>query len=155
VTSWNELDWVDNDACSVARATEIVGDRWSVLVLREAFLGVRRFEVMQRHLGIARNVLTDRLNRLVDNGILVRVPYSERPPRSEYRLTEAGVDLWPVVMTFMQWGMAHLPPKPRPIIVEHKGCGEASTYSLHCDHCGEKVTARDARAVVDVTARAG
>src|SRR5688572_1695741 len=109
MATWSDIEWVDNDLCSVARTLEIVGDRWSVLVLREAFLGVRRFEVMQRHLGIARNVLTDRLNRLVDAGILVRVQYQERPPRSEYRLTEAGIDLWPTIVALLQWGNKHLP----------------------------------------------
>ena len=152
--TWEDVDWVDNDACSVARTLAIVGDRWSVLVLREVFLGVRRFEVMQRHLGIARNILTDRLNRLVDAGVLMRVPYSERPPRSEYRLTEAGLDLWDTIVVLLQWGNKHLPPEPQAVRIAHKGCGEETTFSLVCDHCGEKVTARDARAVIDLPARA-
>lgn len=153
MASWAEMEWVDNDACSVARTLEIVGDRWSVLVLREAFMGVRRFEVLQRHLGIARNVLTDRLNRLVDAGILVRVPYSERPPRSEYRLTEAGIELWPTIVALLQWGNRHLPPAERSegIAIEHKACGERTTFSLVCDHCGEGVTARDVRGHIGPT----
>ncbi len=141
---WTELEWVDNDACSVARAVQIIGDKWSILVLREAFLGVRRFDVMQRHLGIARNILTDRLNRLVEHGILTRVQYSERPPRSEYRLTQSGVDLWPTIVSLLQWGNAHLPNADPPITISHRGCGHQTTFSLHCDHCGERVTARDA-----------
>ena len=143
--AWADIEWVDNEACSVARTLEIIGDRWTMLVLREAFLGVRRFEVMQRHLGIARNVLTERLNRLVEHGILDRVPYSDRPPRSEYRLTEAGIALWPSVVALLQWGQEHLPAKDQRVEIEHKGCGERTTFSLVCDHCGEKVTARDAR----------
>jgi DNA-binding HxlR family transcriptional regulator len=154
VKAWNELEWVDNDACSVARTLEIIGDRWSMLVLREAFLGVRRFEVMQRHLGIARNVLTDRLNRLVEHGILVRVPYSERPPRSEYRLTEAGVELWPSIVALLQWGNRHLPNPDPAITISHRACGEETTFSLHCDHCGEPVTARDAEGHLNVAAHA-
>src|SRR5688572_31883723 len=102
---------------------------------------------MQRHLGIARNILTDRLNRLVDAGVLVRVPYSERPPRSEYRLTEAGLDLWPTIVALLQWGERHLPPEPQCVEIEHKGCGEVTTFSLVCDCCGERVTARDAREI--------
>ena len=153
MAAWDDVEWVDNDACSVARTLAIVGDRWSVLVLREVFLGVRRFEVMQRHLGIARNVLTDRLNRLVDAGVLVRVPYSERPPRSEYRLTEAGLDLWPSIVALLQWGNRHLPPAPQAVRIAHKGCGEVTTFSLTCDCCGERVTARDARAVVELPQR--
>jgi DNA-binding HxlR family transcriptional regulator len=153
---WAELDWVDNDACSVARTLEIVGDRWSVLVLREAFLGARRFEVMQRHLGIARNVLTDRLNRLVDANILKRVPYSERPPRSEYRLTQAGIELWPSIVALLQWGNRNLPdPQPQAITISHNACGEETTFSLHCDHCGEPVTARDVEGHLNVVAAAG
>jgi DNA-binding HxlR family transcriptional regulator len=155
VQRWTDLDWVDNDACSVARTLEIVGDRWSVLVLREAFLGVRRFEVMQRHLGIARTVLTDRLNRLVEHGILRREQYSERPPRSEYRLTKAGVALWPVIVALLQWGNDHLPDaRPNPITISHRACGEETTFSLHCDHCGEPVTAYDVEGHLNLAANA-
>jgi DNA-binding HxlR family transcriptional regulator len=137
----------DNERCSVARALEIVGDRWSVLVLREAFWRTRRFEVFQRHLGIARNVLADRLQRLVAAGILERVQYSERPPRFEYRLTEAGRELWPAVVALMQWGDRHLPPVSEgpPVALEHRACGELTTFSLACDHCGERVGPRDVR----------
>jgi DNA-binding HxlR family transcriptional regulator len=152
--AWAELDWVDNESCTVARTLELVGDRWSMLVLREAFLGVRRFEVMQRHLGIARNVLTDRLHRLVDHGILVRVQYSERPPRSEYRLTPAGVELWPTIVSLLQWGNRNLPNARPGITISHKACGEETTFSLHCDHCGEPVTARDVEGHLNHGARA-
>ena len=83
--------------CSIARALEVLGDRWTLLVIRDAFLGVRRFDDFQRDLGVARNVLTDRLDRLVEEGVLERVRYQERPERFEYRLTEKGRDLWPVI----------------------------------------------------------
>src|SRR3954468_15276829 len=86
----------ETQVCSVARALEVLGDRWTLLVLRDAFRRVRRFEDFQRSLGVARNVLTDRLTRLVDEGIMRRVPYQERPVRFEYRLTEKGRELWPV-----------------------------------------------------------
>jgi DNA-binding HxlR family transcriptional regulator len=151
---WSDVEWVDNSACSVARTLELVGDRWSMLVLREAFLGVRRFEVMQRHLGIARNVLTDRLNRLVEAGILRRKQYSERPPRSEYVLTEAGVELWPSIVALLQWGNKHLPNPTPPITISHKACGEVTTFSLHCDACGEPVTARDVEGHLNLPAHA-
>src|SRR4051794_18773866 len=137
MAAWTDVEWVENDNCSVARTLDIIGDRWSVLVLREAFLGVRRFDVIQRHLGIARNVLTDRLNRLVDHGILARRQYSERPPRSEYLLTESGLELWPSIVALLQWGDRHLPLEPQSISIQHKACGEATTFSLVCDHCGE------------------
>jgi len=98
--------------CSIARALELVGERWTLLIIRDAFLGLRRFEQFQDSLGIARNVLTDRLNRLVDEGILERVAYSERPPRFEYRLTEKGRDLRVALLALMQWGDRHLSEKP-------------------------------------------
>src|SRR4051812_15920954 len=93
--------------CSIARALEVLGDRWTLLVIRDAFLGVRRFDDFQRDLGVARNVLTDRLGRLVEEGVLERVRYQERPERSEYRLTEKGLDLWPVTMALLRWGGRH------------------------------------------------
>jgi DNA-binding HxlR family transcriptional regulator len=136
--------WIDNRACSVARTLDLMGDRWSILVLREAFWGTRRFEVFQRHLGIARNILTDRLSKLVDAGIFERRRYSDRPPRSEYRLTAAGRDLWPILITLMQWGDRHLPDpgQPRPTVT-HRACGHADGFTLACDHCGEPVGPRD------------
>jgi len=115
---------------------------------------VRRFEVMQRHLGIARNVLTDRLNRLVDHGILNRVQYSERPPRSEYRLTQAGVELWPAIVALLQWGNRNLPAARSAITISHKACGEETTFSLHCDSCGQPVTARDVEGHLNLPAAA-
>ena len=91
----------DDQNCSVARALEVLGDRWTLLVIRDAFLGVRRFDDFQRDLGVARNVLSDRLQRLVDEGLLERVRYQERPERFEYRLSDKGIDLWPTIITLM------------------------------------------------------
>ena len=91
------------ESCSVARALEVVGERWTWLIIRDAFLGLTRFGDFQKSLGIARNVLTDRLNRLVDEGILVRVLYQERPPRHEYRLTGKGADLFTALNALRQW----------------------------------------------------
>jgi DNA-binding HxlR family transcriptional regulator len=102
--------------CSIARALEIVGERWTLLIVRDAFLGVRRFEQFQESLGIARNVLTDRLNRLVEEGILERVRYSERPERHEYRLTPKGRDLNLALTTLRQWGDKHLSEKPPRVL---------------------------------------
>src|SRR5919112_1114607 len=99
----------DSQHCSIARALEVLGDRWTLLVIRDAFLGLRRFDDFQRDLGIARNVLADRLGRLVDEGILERHAYQERPERFEYRLTEKGADLWPVLISLMKWGDRHDP----------------------------------------------
>jgi DNA-binding HxlR family transcriptional regulator len=98
--------------CSIARALEVVGERWTLLIVRDAFLGVRRFDQFQESLGIARNVLTDRLNRLVDEGILERVRYNERPERYEYRLTGKGRDLNVALTALRQWGDQYLSEKP-------------------------------------------
>jgi DNA-binding HxlR family transcriptional regulator len=108
--------------CSVARALEIVGERWTLLIIRDASLGLRRFEQFQENLGIARNVLTDRLNRLVDEGILERVRYSERPERHEYRLTAKGRDLNLALAGLRQWGDAYLSEKP-PRVLRRKSDG--------------------------------
>ena len=102
----------DGQNCSIARALEIVGERWTLLIIRDCFLGLRRFEELQQSLGIARNVLTDRLNRLVEEGILERVRYSERPERYEYRLTDKGRELNIALAGLRQWGDKHLSAKP-------------------------------------------
>jgi DNA-binding HxlR family transcriptional regulator len=102
----------DGQNCSIARALEIVGERWSLLIIRDAFLGLSRFDEFQESLGIARNVLTDRLNRLVDEGILERARYSERPERYEYRLTEKGRELRLALAGLRQWGDAYLSKQP-------------------------------------------
>src|ERR687887_128916 len=94
----------DNQTCSIARTLELVGERWSLLLIRDALLGVRRFEQFQRSLGVARNVLSDRLGRLVEAGILERVPYQERPERHEYRLTAMGRELAVPLLALLNWG---------------------------------------------------
>jgi DNA-binding HxlR family transcriptional regulator len=98
--------------CSIARTLELVGERWTLLIVRDAFLGLRRFDEFQESLAVARNVLTDRLNRLVDSEILERHSYSDRPPRFEYRLTRKGRELAVPLLALMQWGDRHLSPKP-------------------------------------------
>ena len=130
--------------CSIARSLEVVGERWTLLILRDAFLGVRRFDDFQRDLGVARNVLSDRLQRLVDEGLLVRERYQERPERFEYRLSDKGIDLWPAIIALMKWGDEYyLPPEGRPRIVRHRECGGEVTLHLTCDRCDANLTARD------------
>ena len=131
--------------CSVARALEVIGERWSLLIIRNAFYGVRRFEDHQRWLGIARNVLQARLERLVEEGILNRELYHERPPRYEYRLTQKGIDLWPVLMTLLQWGDRHAADAGPPIVLQHRDCGGEVDGHLRCAKCGADLTARDVR----------
>jgi DNA-binding HxlR family transcriptional regulator len=134
-------------ACSVAQCLEVVGEWWSMLIVRDAFLGVTRFDDFQRRLGISRNILQQRLTHLVDNDVLARVPYSERPLRHEYRLTDKGRDLWPVLTAMRQWGDAYSAPEGAPVELVHKACGEKATALLVCDHCGEQLDARSVRAV--------
>jgi len=133
--------------CSVAQCLEIVGEWWTMLIIRDAFLGVTRFEDFQKRLGISRNILQQRLAKLVEAGVLKRVPYSEHPPRDDYRLTDKGRDLWPVLTAMRQWGDAHAAPDGPPLEVVHDRCGVAGTQILVCEHCGEPVGPRDVHAV--------
>lgn len=126
----------DTQTCSIARSLEVVGDRWTLLVIRTAFEGVRRFDDFQDHLGVARNVLTDRLGRLCDEGILRKHRYQERPERYEYRLTRKGVELWPTMMTLLMWGDRHYAEEGPPVIVGHRGCAGELTSRLTCSVCG-------------------
>jgi DNA-binding HxlR family transcriptional regulator len=137
-------DW-SRDNCAVGGTLEVIGERWTMLVLREAFLGVRRFEQLQRNTGMARNILSDRLNTLVAHGILRRELYQERPQRYEYRLTESGLDLYPVLVSIMDWGSRHLAGSA--LTLQHKACGATVMPRLACPECGEPVGARDMRAV--------
>jgi len=138
---WNELAKED---CSLARSLAVVGDRWTLLVLREAFLRTRRFDEFEEKLGIARRVLAERLAMLVDEGILKKVPYQESPPRYEYRLTEKGLDLYPVIISLVHWGDRHYAGKKgAPMLHTHKTCGHDFKSVLTCSECGEALNARD------------
>ena len=136
----------DNQVCSIARTLELIGERWTILIIRDAFLGVRRFDDFQRSLGVARNVLQGRLERLVEHGILERVRYQERPERFEYRLTEKGIDLWPVVVSLLAWGDRHAAPDGPPVILEHRGCGGGVNDRRICEKCGALLGPRDVKA---------
>jgi DNA-binding HxlR family transcriptional regulator len=135
-------------ACSIAAALEVVGERWSLLIVREIFLGVRRFDEMQADLGIARNVLDTRLKRLIEQGVLERRRYQEHPPRYEYLLTEKGVELWPTLVELMRWGDEHAPRADGPpVLLEHRDCGGALDDHRICERCGARVSAREVRAL--------
>jgi DNA-binding HxlR family transcriptional regulator len=121
----------------VANTAELIGDRWTVLILRDAFLGVRRFDEFQGDLGIARNVLTDRLSTLVEAGIFSPRLYQERPPRFEYRLTEKGRDLYDVLVTMWRWGDKWSPPQERFLRnLVHIDCGAVTHAVVRCEACG-------------------
>ncbi len=128
--------------CSVAQCLELVGEWWSLLIVRDTFMGVTRFDDFQARLGISRNILNQRLNRLVDSGVLKRVPYQDHPPRSEYRLTDKGRDLWPVVNAMRQWGDRWAAPAGPPVKMRHTRCGRVVKAVPVCSHCGEPVDAR-------------
>jgi DNA-binding HxlR family transcriptional regulator len=117
----------EGEVCSIARSLEVIGDRWTLLIVRDLVLGLSRFDEFLESLGIASNVLTDRLNRLVDEGIAERVRYSERPERFEYRLTTKGRELGPVLLALMQWGDRHISKKP-PRIARRRS--DRSTVSV-------------------------
>jgi DNA-binding HxlR family transcriptional regulator len=135
----------------VARTLEVVGERWTLLILRDAFLGVRRFDDFQRSLGVARNVLNTRLQRLVDAGLLERRRYQVRPERHEYRLTDMGLDLWPSILALMQWGDRHLAgPDGPPVRLEHRDCGGGVDERRACERCGEVLGPRDVRVLTGV-----
>ncbi|MBB6171677.1 DNA-binding HxlR family transcriptional regulator [Nocardiopsis mwathae] len=123
--------------CSVARTLEVVGERWSLLVLREVFLGVRRFDRIHEHTGAPRAVLTERLRRLVEAGILRRTEYRDQGarPRNEYELTHAGRELRPVLTALMQWGDRHLAgPEGPPLQLRHADCGGRISTTLNCEY---------------------
>ncbi len=127
--------------CSIARSLEVVGERWSLLILRSVMLGVRRFDDLLEELGITRSVLTTRLQRLADEGVLKRVPYQERPTRYEYRATAKGRELFPVITHLLRWGDAHYPePTGAPRVIEHRDCGGRPDDHLLCDRCGEPLS---------------
>jgi DNA-binding HxlR family transcriptional regulator len=129
--------------CSVARTLELVGERWTLLVVRDAFLGVTRFEHFLQRLKLAPNMLAKRLRTLTDAGILERRRYQQRPERYEYVLTEAGKDLLPVILGLMRWGDAHLAPGGAPVVARHAGCGGALDGASRCDRCGADLAADD------------
>jgi DNA-binding HxlR family transcriptional regulator len=130
-------------ACSIARTLDVVGEEWSPLILRDVWVGVRRFDQLQAELGISRKVLTERLNHLVDAGVLERRPYDQRP-RYEYVLTEKGTDLVDLLMVMTRWGDRWLAGEAGPpVLYRHHACGEISQVDLRCTHCGKPMHAND------------
>jgi DNA-binding HxlR family transcriptional regulator len=129
--------------CSIAKSLELLGERWTLLVIREAFLGTRRFEGFLERLGVARNILSARLARLVEEGVLEKVAYSERPARYEYRLTDKGRDLWPILVSLLQYGDRYYAPEGPPVILRHRECGGEVDSHRMCGRCGARLEARD------------
>jgi DNA-binding HxlR family transcriptional regulator len=133
--------------CSIARTLDIVGEKWALLAIREVFLGDRRFDEMVRRTGAPRDTLAARLRTLVAAGILEKWQYSDHPARSEYHLTEAGRDLYPVIATLMRWGDKYLAGDDGPpLVLEHR-CGHQLVAQLTCQACGEPLESGQARIV--------
>lgn len=131
--------------CSVARTWAVLGERWTMMVIREAFRGTRRFDAFHERLHVGRNILSNRLRRLTEEGVFERALYQESPARYEYRLTQKGMDLYPVLLALMAWGDRYKVAEP-PVRLVHKACGEAADLELTCSHCGEPVDYHSLRA---------
>lgn len=130
--------------CSVAQALEVVGEWWTLLIIRDAFFGITRFEDFHHRLGISRNILAARLDGLVDHGVLERRAYSDHPPRHDYLLTAKGRDLWRVVAALRQWGDRWVFGRGHePVVAVHDPCGKRTSPELHCNKCGQKVRGPD------------
>lgn len=131
-------DDIDKQVCSVARSLSVVGERWTMLIIRDAFLGTRRFDQFQSNLGITRHRLSERLGKLVDAGVLVKVPYHDRPLRYEYRLTRKGLGLYPVLMSLARWGDEWMDKgEGAPLEYVHQKCGKAAHPVMACSECHE------------------
>jgi len=138
----------DDQVCSIARALEVVGERWTLLLIRDAFLGVRRFQDFERGLGVSKKVLAERLERLTEEGILERRRYQERPPRDEYRLTAKGRALWRVLAQLMIWGDEYYSPaEGPPRLLRHRDCGGTADGRLRCTQCGADLEGGDVELV--------
>ncbi|MET7992691.1 winged helix-turn-helix transcriptional regulator [Amycolatopsis sp. NPDC005232] len=128
--------------CSVARTWSVIGERWTMMILRECFRGERRYDHFRTKLGLGSNVLNDRLRLLTAEGVLDRVQYQDTPPRHEYRLTEKGADLYPILLAVMSWGDKYQNEVP-PVRLHHRDCGHPADPRPTCARCGEPVGWRD------------
>ena len=136
-------DW----PCTIARSVSVLGDHWNLLIIRQACLGTRRFDDFQQSLGIGRNILTVRLNRLVDEGLIDRVEYQQNPTRHEYRLTQKGREVYPILAAMAAWGDRWLTgPEGTPLILHHTACDHDMHSVVKCDHCDEPLDVRQVRA---------
>ena len=144
------MKWEDigDQPCSIARTLSVLGDRWTMLILRNAFMGMRRFDDFQQNLGITRHVLSERLKRLVEHEILVKAPYFDRQERFEYRLTEKGLELYPILMAMTQWADKWMDEgQGAPVQYVHKSCGQAFQPVMVCSECKNRLHAKQVKLV--------
>jgi DNA-binding HxlR family transcriptional regulator len=143
-------------SCSVARTLDVLGERWTPLIVRDILLGVRRFDAMQRNLGISRKVLAERLSDLVEHGVIERVPYQDHPPRYDYMLTEKGLDLAYVLLAMMAWGDRWASGEAGPpMVLRHEACGATVHAVPACSGCGETLLAGEVTPLPGPGARRG
>ncbi|NOX49912.1 MAG: helix-turn-helix transcriptional regulator [Gammaproteobacteria bacterium] len=143
------MNWQDlpNEACSVARTLAVLGDRWTLLIIRDCFNGTRKFDEFQRSLGISRTIVTNRLTLLTKEGVLTKQAYQTKPDRYEYRLTEKGLDIYPILMGIFRWGDKYYAEKEgSPALFKHKNCKRDFHACLVCSECGEPLHPRDVNA---------
>jgi DNA-binding HxlR family transcriptional regulator len=137
---WGELS---DERCSVARTIAVIGDRWTLLILRDCFLRVRRFDAFEERLGITRHILADRLKKLVAHGVLQKVPYQQNPVRYDYRLTQSGLDLYPLLACLRHWGDRYAAGRSGPpMLFRHRDCGHVFDPVVICSECGEPIDPR-------------
>ena len=133
-----------NESCSIARPLSVLGDRWTLVILRQSFGGIRRFEQFRSTLGVSAALLSDRLSGLVNAGILEMHDYQDvRRTRQEYRLTEKGLDLYPVLMALRTWGDKYMAPDGPFVLYKHQGCGGEAEIHHTCNKCGQEISARE------------
>ena len=146
---WHELGEMN---CPVARSLSIFGDRWTLLIIRNSFMRTRRFDDFQKQLGITRHLLSERLTRLVDHNIFEKVLYQQAPKRYEYRLTERGLALYPIILALTTWGNRWLNDGEYPTVeYVHKSCGHKTQATMACSECGETLRAQDMLPTIDLT----
>jgi DNA-binding HxlR family transcriptional regulator len=131
---WSEIEAIP---CPVAQAMAVIGDSWTILILRDCFRGASKFDEFQRATGASRAIISDRLARLVEHGVMERIAYEKHPPRYDYRLTARGRALGPVMITLSNWAETHLPKPTRPTGRRHTVCGHNFKPVVHCSECGE------------------
>jgi DNA-binding HxlR family transcriptional regulator len=150
VTVMRHAELADKE-CAIARTWAVIGERWTMMILRELFRGSHRFEEIQGKLQLGRNLLSDRMRDLEDEGIVERRKYQERPDRFDYHLTPKGEDLYPVLLTLLKWGTKYTVDEP-PLKLMHKACGHIVDPQVVCDGCGEELSRRQLRAYLTETA---
>ncbi|WP_111861181.1 winged helix-turn-helix transcriptional regulator [Acinetobacter sp. CFCC 10889] len=145
---WDEIG---EQPCPIARTLSVIGDRWTFLIIRNAFMGIRRFDDFQQNLGVTRHVLSERLKRLVEHQVLVKTPYQDRQQRFEYRLTEKGRALYPVLLTMANWSDQWMDAELEPIVhFVHSTCQHVLKPVLVCSDCGELLDAQQVKPVFNV-----